>query len=347
MSCIPTIDLRAILMSSNELSLLSKQTIAKRDRRTHDERITDLEAAFAILKTKAISSGIKTDASAAKVLKDARVNRTYFYVKDKLKDKLASAKYQEVRIAIQNFQDNFDSFCSDTLVNQLRNKLSQAEEQRNQIATTMIEQQKLVAEYQNHNSILKKKARIQSNQIVDVLHSTGVNLNSKVGIFGDVRIISLDTYLWKNGKYMFDDEIIRQEAWKRATKELTQVLQRALPMRIYILIGAPCAGKTFWSKDHSNFYPDLHSVIIDATNLTLLSRLKWISHINKYRTKDTRICAVVFDTPKSVLQSRNNRREPTKQVRSAQIFKKANELEIPNLLHEDIDEMIIVRSLDE
>jgi len=56
---------------------------------------------------------------------------------------------------------------------------------------------------------------------------------------------------------------------------------------------------------------------------------------------------VQFDTPKSVLQSRNNRREPTKQVRSAQIFKKANELEIPNLLHEDIDEMIIVRSLDE
>ena len=340
----PIANQRDISVSDNLQSIATDKPKSKRDSRSHDQRVADLEAAFTKLKATAIATGIKTDASAAKVLEAGRVNRTYFYIKDKLKDKAALAKYHAVRDAIQDFQDNFERFGGDTVVNQLRAKLELAEAQRNQIAQTLTEQQKLVAGLQNDNAALKKKVRLQSDHMIDVVHSATVKSRPNNNVFGEVRIISPDTYLWRNGQYLFDDEKVRQHAWERAKIDLKQALQRPLSIRVYLLVGPPCAGKSTWAKAYSNFYPDLHSVVIDATNLTAFSRLEWVSQVNKYRTNDTRICAVVFLTPKSVLQSRNNRREPRKRLDDALLLQKFDQLEFPNLLHEDIDEMIVVRT---
>ena len=211
----------------------------------------------------------------------------------------------------------------------------------------MIEQQKLVAGLQSNNSALKKKVRVQSDQMIDVVHSATVSSRPQNTFFGEPRVICPDTYLWRNGEYLFDNENIRQQAWDRAKEDLTKALQRPLPMRVYLLVGPPCAGKSTWSKEYSNLYPDMHSVVIDATNLTQFSRLEWISQINKYRTNKVRICSVVFITAKSVLQSRNNRREPTKRLDDSLILRKADELEFPNLMREDIDEMLVVRNGDD
>ena len=323
----------------------SEKSHSERDKRTHEQRVSDLEAAFARLKAQAIASGAKSDASASKVLELAKVNRTYFYVKDKLKNTAALAKYHAVRHAIQSFQNNFDTFCSDTVLEQLKKKLQQAKEQRNHLSKDYIKQQRLIAGLQNDNVALRKKSRLQSEHMLDVVHSATTKLSPEANIFGDARIVSPDRYLWRNGQYLFDDDNIRQKAWERAKEDLKQALTRPLPMRIYLLVGPPCAGKTTWTKERSNLYPDLHSVVIDATNLTEFSRLEWISQINKYRsTKDIRVCVVVFITPKAVLQSRNNRREPTKQLDSDVLLKKAEQIEFPNLMREDIDELIMVRS---
>jgi predicted kinase len=332
-------------MSENINANLTKKPKGKRDSRSHEQRVSDLEAIFRKLKAKAIASGIKTNASATKVLEAARVNRTYFYVKDKLKDKVALGKYHKVRDEIQEFQDNFDSFCGDTVVNKLRSSLQDAAEQRNAIAKDYINQQRLVAGLQNDNAALRKKSRLQSEHMIDVVHTATMEARPERTVFGDTRFISPDTYLWRNGKYLFEDENVRQKAWEKAKDDLKKALSRSLPSRVYLLVGPPCSGKSTWAKERSNLYPDLHSIVIDATNLTQFSRLQWVSQINKYRnSKQIRVCAVVFLTPKLVLQSRNNRRESTKQLGNNVIFKKADELEFPNLLQEDIDEMIVVRS---
>lgn len=331
-------------MSDNAEPIKGGKAKSKRDSRSHEQRVADLKAVFTRLKTKAIASGMKSDASAAKVLEAARVNRTYFYIKDKLKDKAALAKYHAVRDAIQDFQDNFDAFGGDTIVNQLKAKLEIAEAQRNQIAQTMTEQQQLIAGLQSDNAALKKKSRMQSEHLVSVVHEATVKSKPEGRVFGEVLTISPDKYLWRNGQYLFDDENIREQAWERATTDLKQALKRPLPTRVYLLVGPPCSGKSTWSKTYSNFYPDMHSVVIDATNLTAFSRLEWVSKINKYKSSETRICAVVFLTPKLLLQSRNNRREPTKRLDNELILKKTDKLEFPNLKHEDIDEMIVVRT---
>jgi predicted kinase len=331
-------------MSNKIESISAEKTKPKRDSRSHEQRVADLNAAFIRLKAQAIANGHKTTASAAKVLEAAKVNRTYFYAKDKLKDKAALTKYHEVRDAIQGFQENFDKFSDGTVVNQLKEKLQQIETQRNQIANTLTEQQKLVAGLQDDNAALKKKVRLQSDHMIDVVHSARIKSTPEGRSFGEVRIVSPDIYLWRNGQDLFDDENIRQQAWEQTKEDLKQALQRPLPMRVYILVGSPCAGKSTWAEKYSNFYPDLHAVAIDATNLTQFSRLEWVSIINKYRsTKEIRVCAVVFLTPRSVLQSRNNRREPTKRLDDEVLLQKADSLEFPNLMKEDIDEMIVER----
>lgn len=332
------------LMSENIIPIPAKKAKPTRDKRTHEQRVADLEAAFTRFKSKAIASGMKTDASASKRLEAARVNRTYFYFKGKLKDEVSLAKYHAVRDAIQKFQENFDSFTGDTVVNQLQIKLQKAEEQRDQIAELMIGQEQLVVGLQNDNAALKKKVRFQSDHMIDVVHSATVKPRLNTNVFGDVLIISPDIYLWRNGKYQFDDENIRRKAWESAKADLIKALHRPLPMRVYLLVGPPCAGKSTWSKKYSNLFPDLHSVVIDANNLTQFDRLEWLSQINKYRTGEVRICAVVFLTPNSILQGRNNRREKTRRLDSALIIRKANEMEFPYLNNEEIDEMIVVRT---
>ncbi|MBE1302034.1 MAG: hypothetical protein GJ680_19275 [Alteromonadaceae bacterium] len=331
-------------MSDNVKPIKADKVKSKRDSRSHEQRVADLEAAFTSLRTKAIASGLKTDASANQVLQAANVHRSYFYEKEKLKDKVSLAKYHAVRDAIQDFQDDFDSFSGDTIVNQLKTKLEKVEAQRNQMAHTMSEQQNLVLGLQNDNAALKKKVRLQSDHMIDVVHSANVKSKPEGRVFGEVVTVSPDKYLMRSGQYLFDDENIREQAWERATADLKQALKRPLPTRVYLLVGPPCAGKSTWSKTYSNFYPDMHSVVIDTTNLTQFSRLEWISKINKFKSSETRICTVVFLTPKLLLQSRNNRREPTKQLDNALILRKADELEFPNLKHEDIDEMIVVRA---
>ena len=315
----------------------------KRDSRTHDQRVSDLEKEFARLRDQAIINGMKSDASAAKVLEAARVNRSYFYTKDKLKDVAALSKYHAVKDTIQAFQDGFEIYDDDSLVNKLKAKLELSEAQRVGVQREIIDQQVLVAGLQSENANLKAKVRSQNHDLIDYQHSAVVQSRPEGGVFSEATIIEPDKYLWRGGEYLFKDESIRKKAWEQSKQDLIRAIKRPLPMRIYVLVGAPCSGKSTWSKSNTNFYPDLHSVVIDATNLTYVNRLEWISLINKHRGKVNRLCAVVFLTPASVLQSRNNRREPTKQLDIDLLLKKVNSLEFPDLSLEDFDELIVVR----
>ena len=316
-----------------------------RDKRSHDERISELLKFFYSLKNKAICSGKKTDASAAKVLELAKVNRTYFYAKEKLKDEDTLRKYHDVRDDIQSFQENFDSYCENSVVTKSQELLDLANQQRDQLAKSLITQQKQLANIQNENISLKNKQQKQSDNVLDMFFSKSTPAKKELRNFGEVQIVSPDEFLWKNGQYCFNDERLRRDAWERAKEKLKQTLQRPLPMRVYVLVGPPCSGKSFWAESNANKYNDMHSVVIDATNLKYIKRLEWLSLINKFRsTERTKLCVVVFLTSELILQSRNNKRNSSKKIDDTLLLQLADTLEFPDLQDEDFDELIVVRA---
>ncbi|TMO83074.1 hypothetical protein [Pseudoalteromonas spongiae] len=319
-----------------------KELQSNRDHRTHEQRIKDLNDAFNSLMSEAIASGLKTKASAEAVLKKAKVNRTYFYKTGKLKNKDILQKYHTVRDKIKEFQSYFDSYCENTVENSLTRKLSLCETRERNLKESLISQQEQIAGLQAEIAALKNKAKLQTDNIFSVLHSHHNPLKNQ--LFSDAHIISLENYLWKNGQYMIDDENYNNQAFLNAIEHLKAVLSKPLPSRVYILIGAPCSGKSTWAKQNKNYFTDRHSIVIDAQNSTAVERMKWLNQIYKYqKTTDIKICAVLFLVSEHELVRRNMSLSHTKRLQESSLLKKAASLELPDINHEDFDELIILR----
>ena len=67
---------------------------------------------------------------------------------------------------------------------------------------------------------------------------------SSAFISGKRTIISPDSYRIINGRYVSGDKKVDNRAWASALDELNKAFLRKLPMRLNILVGLPCSGKT-------------------------------------------------------------------------------------------------------
>lgn len=319
-----------------------------RDTRSHSERWKALNSAFTRLKAIAVESGKKTDASAENVLKEAGVHRSYFYQKAKLKDEDTLQKYHDIRDTIQDFQDNFDSFYENSASKRIEQKLEAKTQELNQTLIELVSSERRVVAMQAAVSRLKQQSQIQNDHLLDAVHSSKVKTLSATASFSQPIIVSPDKHCYRDGKYLWSDSNVRESAWHTAKNELIQALKRPLAVRVYVLIGAPASGKTTWSNHSNNYFPDMHSITIDATNLTYTSRLEWMLQINKFKeSREIRVCAVVFLTPVFVLQRRNALRDSERQLSDQVLAEKSASMEFPDLNKEEFDELIVVRHGDE
>lgn len=317
------------------------------DKRTHEQRIDDLWAAFAELKAIAISTGKKTDASQAKVLEKAKANKSYFHT-EKVKDKTTQKKYFEVHDAIVEFKKNFKSRSEgNSSLSKAEARKSKEIDRAKSLEKQLVTSREEVAGLYREISLLKARNKNKDNSLMELSHQSLMNekqSSSNIVNFANIKYISPDQYLKRNGLYRFDDEALRNDAWNRSEQELHKALERDLPTRVYMLIGPVCAGKSYWAKQNDSYWSDRHPVVIDATNLTEFQRMKWFNIINQYvRTNDIHVCAVVFDTPLDVLFSRNNKREPDKKLSDEVIKSKSSTLQWPDLKKEKFNELVVVR----
>ncbi|MDO6709678.1 hypothetical protein Q4567_02970 [Aliiglaciecola sp. 2_MG-2023] len=317
------------------------------DKRTHDERIAALRSAFTELSAIALVTGKKTDASQSKVLKKAGVHKSYFHG-EKIKDKATQQRYFDVHDEIKKFQDDFSQSSSDKSV------LSKAEARREKEKNraVMLERQLIVSreevvDCKKRIAQLQERDKHKAHSLIELSHQVLTSNKQKTSNFVDftnIPYVSPDQYLTRNGVYCFDDDALRKNAWARSERELHEALNRPLPMRVYILIGPPCAGKSSWARDNESYWNDRHPVVIDATNLTIFDRMKWFKIINQYiRTNDIHVCGVVFITPLNVLFARNNVIEQAKKMASEVIKDKFDTLEWPDLQEEMFQELVVVR----
>jgi len=317
------------------------------DKRTHDQRIADLRSAFTEFCAIALATGKKTDASQAKVLKKARVHKSYFY-EEKIKDKATQQRYFDIHDEIKTFQEKFyQDSGRESILSKAEARTEKEKSRAIGLEKQMIVSREEVAGLNQKIAQLQKRDTDKDHSLIELSHQAlraDKQKNSNFVNFANIPYISPDQYLKRNGVYCFDDEALRTDAWARSEKELHKALNRALPMRVYMLIGPACAGKTHRSRDNKSYWNDRHPVVIDATNLTVYSRMKWFNIINQYiRTNDIHICGVVFITPLDVLFARNNINEQGKRMTEQVIKDKFNSLEWPDLREEMFHELVVIR----
>jgi len=324
---------------------LTKKNITKeRDSRTHDERITALRDAFERLKVRANATGSINDCSVRKVCYKANVSDSYMY-EDKFKDIEINKKYQSVKNEIKSFKKDFKKSTVQSELGLVIASKESMETERNKAHLQYRDSLKQNVGLKASLKIANDKLQAHNQLAVNISHSnlqSQSNQNKQYSIKSDPKVVSPDAYLYKNGKYSYGDKNVREAAWLTARHQFVELLKRNLSTRVYILVGAPCAGKTYWSKQ-LNYYNDMHTLVVDATNLTKSDRSSWFSLIYKYKNQvDIKACAVYFDTPHTVLMERNNQRPPDKRLTNEELQGKFIRLE-PVDVFEDFDEIIVVR----
>ena len=319
----------------------------KYDTRSHDERIQALYIAFAEYKANSYLSGKINDCSVSKVLKEAKVDRSYLYT-DKLSDKEIQQRYHAIAKSIKSWRDEFkenkDSEYENTALAKAERKIKQTTEERDctqkQAAKYLIQVQGLKAQIdrisEQHEKLIEQQTYLAQSII-----STEIPKRSATS-FSKPIVISPDSHLYINGQYRFHDANLRDRAWIICKDELQKALNRKVIMRVYLLVGPPCSGKSTWCQE-PDIYPDRHSIIIDACNLSRLDRFEWCRVIET-ATADCKICAVYFDTPLSILFTRNNSRPSDKHIDDASIEDKYKSLEAIDVVREEfIDEVKVIR----
>jgi hypothetical protein len=317
------------------------------DSRSHDQRIADLKSVCIELFAKARLTGKKTDASQAKILKQAKVHKDYLY-KEKIKDEATQKRYYNVRDDIAEFNKNFNKIPPDeTLQGKYESRFEQEKERAINLEQQLITSREQVAGLYEKIANLQNQNKSRDDDVIRLSHQAlqaGKQKSSNSVNFTNVKYISPDQYLRRNGIYCFDNEVLKENAWSKSEKELHTALSRNLPIRVYMLIGPMCAGKTHWSNNTKSYWHDRHPVVIDATNLSVFQRMKWFNIINQYiRTNDINVCGVIFDTPLDVLFSRNKNNEPGKKMPEKVLKEKFYSLEWPDLKEEKFNEILVVR----
>ena len=279
-------------------------------------------------------------ATVGRICQIANVDRTYLYDEKKSSSVDAFKAFESFRNKVLDFADEFkeikagiaksDDELSKMYANSLETNLKLTIE-KNQLRILLQDRNEVIQNLQSENTSLQ-----------------AVNANTRISNSAEqmnqntVHYISPDRALQHNEHYQFYDEKLRNQAWFDAKTEFSRLMRRKLPMRVYILIGLPCAGKTTWSDNRLGLKSDRHSVIVDATNLTVGDRAQWLGLAR--RAENVKVCAVRFVTDFITIRERNDLRESSgKRLELSVLESKRDKLEEVDIVFEDFDEMLIVR----
>lgn len=313
----------------------------------HLGKLKALEASFTRHQGKAIANASVNECSLVKISEDVGVHRDYFKgEKPKTLPHIAK-QYKSFANSVLQWRNEFQ--------NKKINNEIESEKIKQQNESSLLEAERDKAHMECANLVAKnERLKVQLSEIRSLLSTSqeymiessfqSIQRNKRsFTSFAKAEVISPDEQLYNaEGIYEFENKALRDGAWRSSREALKKLLSRNLSMRIYLLTGMPGSGKTTWVLSN-NYYPDRHPIVIDATNLTLHSRMQWLSLILPEKmklTSDIKVCAVVFDTPYGVLVQRNSKHRKIEISHFKELYENQDEV---NVLDEQFDEIMIIR----
>ncbi len=319
-------------------------------KRTHLERLAALREAFGRRKEIARNSGKKHDVSIAKICAEAKVDKIYVYGHRLAEDDPIRKKYLALRDEILVFQEKL---AEGQEITEDRRRLRALQEQYAALLSSVEPLQRELAYFKAQSSNDSGQLDHKRDQITELLSringlETQLAAPPKAGKCGILaarlqkHVVSPDAYRMGGTKYRIGSRKQEEEAWGKAYKSLEELLSRNLKMRLYILVGLPCSGKTTWAED-GEVATDRHPVIWDATNLTSMERYRLVVSLSRFQ--DLPKTCVYFDTDMEVIRDRNRtQRSPDKRMSDDDLNLMRDKLEKPDPYEETwINELMIIR----
>ena len=321
------------------------------EKRTHKQHHAKLREVFGRRQEIARQSGKQHDVSIAKICTDAGVDKKYLYGFRLEENSPDRAEYIAIKEEVLRFQKKLgvgvemsdDKRQLEELNKKYAALLSDCEPLQRELAYYKAQSSNDVGEL-DHNRERMTQLLAKVAELEHALANTPKQGNVAGAIASRVQkhVVSPDSFRAVGGRYKMGSKAHENEAWGNAYKKLEELLSRKLKMRLYVLVGLPCSGKSTWVEE-GTVATDRHPVIFDATNLTSVDRYRFVHSLSRF-TDLPKVC-VYFDTDMEIIRERNRTlRTASKQMTDDDLTMLHSKLEKPDPYEEIwIDELIVVR----
>lgn len=321
------------------------------EKRTHKQRLAKLREVFGKRQEIARQSGKKHDVSIAKICAEADVDKVYLHGYRLKEDAPERAEYIAFKEEVLEFQKNLgagiekseDKIQIEELNRRYVALLSDCEPLQRELAYYKAQSSNDLGELdQNRDNKTLLLAKVAELEYALANTPKQGNVAGAIAARIQKHAVSPDNFRAVGGRYKFGSKAHENEAWGKAYKALDELLSRNLKMRLYILVGLPCSGKSTW-VEKGTVATDRHPVIFDSTNLTNWDRYQFILSLSRF-TDLPKVC-VYFDTDMEIIRERNRTlRTSGKQMTDDDLTLLHSKLEKPDPYEEAwIDELIVVR----
>jgi hypothetical protein len=321
------------------------------EKRTHRQRLAKLREVFGRRQEIARQSGKKHDVSIAKICLEANVDKVYLHGYRLNENSPERAEYVAFRHEVLEFQKNLLTGLEkseekqelEELRNRYRALLSDCEPLQRELAYYKGQSSNDLGELDSNRSrmtqLLAKIAELENALANTPKHG---NVAGAIASRIQKHVVSPDNFRTAGGVYKIGSKAQEGEAWGNAYTKLEELLSRNLKMRLYVLVGLPCSGKSTWSEEVMPA-TDRHPVIFDSINLTCVDRFRFVYSLSRFADLP-KVC-VYFDTDMEVIRERNRTLRTTgKQITDENLSILNSKLEKPDPYEEKwIDELIVVR----